>query len=460
MEFFNTLLEARRRYTLRIATMIDQHAVNLKPDHNSVLPTQIVVDAKKPCEPLQRLMLAVPLDAIRCYQSNFGSGRGRQRIEFNEARQWLFHGCPEAPFSLHCVCSLLGVDPRTVQRTMSDWARRKRAGLAPVRLPRRTPRWWRSIIPLGFNRDGRTCDGRFAMAISQSDRAAVVLAGGEGTRLSAFIREMFGEAIPKQFCKFWDQYSLLEWTLRRAALLIDPGHTLTVLTASHARFYGPLLEGIRDEHVVVQPVNRGTAPAILYALMRLKKTSPYCSVALFPSDHFVDDDREFMRHVEAAFRAVDARPEVTILLGVEPTGPDTQYGWIEPGEFLANECEPVRQIRRFWEKPPLPIAERLMGSGWLWNCFVIVARLSTLLGLFLIATPELCGAFRAVEGALGTPSEKSRLRRLYEDIGASSVSDEVLAKCPQNLAVLRVNGVEWNDVGDPTRLTKLLERWT
>jgi mannose-1-phosphate guanylyltransferase len=296
------------------------------------------------------------------------------------------------------------------------------------------------------------------MAISQSDRAAVVLAGGEGTRLSAFTREMFGEAIPKQFCKLWDQFSLLEQTWRRAALLIDPGHTLTVLTASHARFYGPLVEGIRDEHVVVQPVNRGTAPAILYALMRLKKTSPYCSVALFPSDHFVDDDREFMRHVEAAFRAVDARPEVTILLGVEPTGPDTQYGWIEPGEFLANECEPVRQIRRFCEKPPLPIAERLMDSGWLWNCFVIVARLSTFLGLFLIATPELHGAFRRVEEELGSPSEESQVLQLYEDISTSNFSAEVLSKCSFNLAVLRVNGVKWEDLGDPRRLTKLLER--
>jgi hypothetical protein len=60
----------------------------------------------------------------------------RLNAPLNEARQWLFPGCPEAPFSLRCVCSLLGVDPHTVQRTMSDWARRKRAGLAAVRLPR------------------------------------------------------------------------------------------------------------------------------------------------------------------------------------------------------------------------------------------------------------------------------------------------------------------------------------
>lgn len=193
------------------------------------------------------------------------------------------------------------------------------------------------------------------MARSRSERAAVILAGGDGTRLSAFTREMFGEEIPKQFCRFRSEYTLLEQTWRRG-LLIDPAHTITVLTASHARFFVPLLEGIRNEQVVVQSVNRGTAPAILYSLTRLKRMAPDCSVALFPSDHFVDDDREFMRHVEAAFRAVDARPEKIVLLGVEPTRADPQYGWIEPGEFLTNECEPVRQIRRFWEKPPLPIA--------------------------------------------------------------------------------------------------------
>jgi mannose-1-phosphate guanylyltransferase len=241
-------------------------------------------------------------------------------------------------------------------------------------------------------------------------------------------------------------------------LLIDSAHTLTVLTASHARFYGPLLECMRDEQVAVQPVNRGTAPAILHALMRLKKTVPDCSVAIFPSDHFIDDDREFMRHVEAAFRAVAARPEKTILLGIEPTEPDPQYGWIQPGEFLANESEPVRQIRGFWEKPPLTIARQLMNSGWVWNSFVMVARLSTFLGLFLIAMPQLHDAFRRVEEELGSPSEKSQVLRLYEDISTSNFSAEVLSKCSFNLAVLRVNGVKWEDLGDPRRLTKLLER--
>ena len=165
-----------------------------------------------------------------------------------------------------------------------------------------------------------------------------------------------------------------------------------------------------------------------------------------------------MRHVEAAFRAVDARPEETILLGVEPDEPDPLYGWIEPGQFLANECEPVRQVRRFWEKPTAAVAQRLIWAGCLLNSFVIVARLSTFLGLFLIAMPELHDAFRAVEPELGAPSEAVRVRRLYERTRPSNFSDEVLAKCPFNLAVLEIKGVEWTDLGEPQRVARLIGR--
>lgn len=294
------------------------------------------------------------------------------------------------------------------------------------------------------------------MAGFQSERAAVILAGGDGRRLSALTREIFGEEIPKQFCRFWGSETLLEQTWRRSALLVEPGRTLTVLTASHARFYQPLLEDMNDENVAVQPSNRGTAPAILYALMRLKKIAPGCSVAMFPSDHFVGNDREFMRHVEAAFRAVDARPEETILLGVEPADPDPQYGWIEPGHFLVNQCEAVRQVSCFWEKPPVEEARRLMLAGSLWSSFVIVARLSTFLGLFLIAMPELFEAFRAVEPDLGMPSEAVRVRRLYERIRPANFSDQVLVKCPFNLAVLQLRGVEWSDLGEPQRVERML----
>ncbi len=238
-------------------------------------------------------------------------------------------------------------------------------------------------------------------------------------------------------------------------MLIEPRRTLTVVTAHHARFYTPLLQGLRSAGVAVQPFNCGTAPAILYALIRLKKLAPGCSVAMFPCDHFVGDDWQFMLHVERAFRTVDARPEKTIVLGVEPDEPDPQYGWIQPGQMLANQSEPVRQVRSFWEKPPAAVARHLMWSGWLWSGFVVVARLSTFLGLFLIAMPDLYEAFRAVEPELGTPAETARLRRLYARIAASDFSDAVLAKCAFNLAVLQLSGVDFIELGE-SRLARVV----
>ena len=290
----------------------------------------------------------------------------------------------------------------------------------------------------------------------QSERAAVILAGGDGIRLRDFTRAIFGEEMPKQFCPLLGAHTLLEQTRRRAALLVEPARTLTIFTASHERYFQPLIPEMGGEQIVVQPHNRGTAPAILYSLMRLKKVAPDSTVALFPSDHFVDNDRAFMRNVEAAFRAVDARPEETVLLGIEPDNPEPQYGWIEPGPFLSNECEPVRQVRRFWEKPNPVRAQQLMRMGCLWNSFVIVARLSTFLSLFLIALPELHEAFRPIESELGTGFEESRVRRLYGRIPASNFSSEVLAKCPFNLAVLRVTGVAWSDLGESRRVTRVL----
>jgi mannose-1-phosphate guanylyltransferase len=87
----------------------------------------------------------------------------------------------------------------------------------------------------------------------QSERAALILTGGDGTRLRDLTREIFGEEIPKQFCALLGEHTLLEQTRRRAGLLVEPTRMLTVFTARHARYFQPLLEEMSREHLVVQP---------------------------------------------------------------------------------------------------------------------------------------------------------------------------------------------------------------
>jgi len=292
-----------------------------------------------------------------------------------------------------------------------------------------------------------------------SDYSGIILAGGDGTRLSALTRRLAGDDRPKQFCRLIGDETLLEQTRRRARLLVPPERLLTVVTRHHEGFYLPALADAEPRSIVAQPGNRGTAPAILYALLRLAHVAPAGPVVMLPSDHYVSDDEAFMARVEGALETVEARPEAVVLLGIAPDRPEVEYGWIEPAELiLAASPWPVYRVRRFWEKPSLPVAQRLERAGCLWNSFVIVAQPSSLEALIRRATPELDDAFAPIRARLGTPWEDDAARGVYGRLPAFDLSRHVLQSSAQSLAVLPVSGVGWNDLGDAARVLAIREQ--
>jgi mannose-1-phosphate guanylyltransferase len=282
---------------------------------------------------------------------------------------------------------------------------------------------------------------------------AIILAGGDGVRLRPLTRELVGDDRPKQFCPIVGPEPLLAQTRRRAALVVPPERTWLLLTRAHQRFYAPLVAGLPPGAAVIQPENRGTAPAILYALLRLAMAAPAGSVVLLPSDHHVSDDADFMAHVEAALDVVVQRPDLVVLLGIAAERPETQYGWIEPSDPI---CGPWRQdvyrVRRFVEKPSAAEARRLQAAGSLWNSFVIVGEVPALLAMVDEALPSLFDAFVTVRPTFGTSREVPAVERLYCGLPVTDFSRQVLSASPSQLAVLPVEGVEWDDLGDPDRV--------
>jgi mannose-1-phosphate guanylyltransferase len=292
-----------------------------------------------------------------------------------------------------------------------------------------------------------------------SERWSVILAGGDGTRLQSLTRTISGDDRPKQFCPIIGGQTLLDQTRRRIELSVAPEQTLTVLTRTHERFYAPLLKTTPKTRLVVQPENKGTAPAILFSLLRIALLSPKAIVAFFPSDHYFSDDQQFMSHIESAFTATRTHPETITLLGIKPESPEVEYGWIEPDRSLFGQLpRAISRVRKFWEKPSAVVARGLMERGCLWNSFVMVGRVDAFLKMTQRALPALFDFFSVIAPTFGTRLEASAVNALYSSIPSSNFSHDVLALRPDDLTVMQVSEVGWSDLGEPRRVFSTLQQ--
>lgn len=284
----------------------------------------------------------------------------------------------------------------------------------------------------------------------------VILAGGDGTRLKSLTRTVTGDDRPKQFCALLGDATLLEETQRRAALALAKERTLVVVNQLHEPYYAALLSDTPAHHLVAQPCNIGTAPAILYSVLKIAAADPHAIVAVFPSDHYISDNRKFMAHVRRALDTAHVRHELVILLGIEPDSPEVAYGWIEPAALIPGHAH-VYGVRRFWEKPTHDLATVLHRHGCLWNSFVMVASVRALRDIIASATPTLYRTFAGLSPLFGTEAEATRMRQLYRRLPETNFSQHVLALVPERLAVLKVTGLRWSDLGDPQRVRASLQ---
>lgn len=290
----------------------------------------------------------------------------------------------------------------------------------------------------------------------RSHRWGLILAGGDGKRLLPLTRTIAGDDRPKQFCAVTGDETLLQQTQRRVSRLVPASRTLLVLTRKHEPFYTDEVAGTPSSRLLIQPSNRGTAPAILYSLLRLREMDPKGVVASFPSDHHFSDDEAFVGHIDSAYAAAASEREMVVVLGVPPEAPEVDYGWIEPGTPLTMDS--VCRVSRFWEKPSGSVASSLMERGCLWNSFVMVGCIHAFLDLIRRTLPGLVELFESIRSSLFTAAERKALRDLYSQIGTTSFSHDVLAAQPNALAVLRATGLGWSDLGEPGRVRSVLER--
>jgi mannose-1-phosphate guanylyltransferase len=266
-----------------------------------------------------------------------------------------------------------------------------------------------------------------------SNRWGVILARGDGVRLRELTRLVSGDDRPKQFCPLFGSRTLLEETRRRVERTIRPKQILFAVGREHEHYYLRYLAAQASQRIV-QPCNRGTAPAILYTLLRIARTDPEAIVGIFPCDHYYSPESAFTTALESAFTVAEQQADSVVLLGVQPNGPEVEYGWIEVGEAIRGGAGLFR-VKRFQEKPALAVAENLFRSGSLWNTFVMIGHARTILEMARDTVPALLEVLES-ERVMQNPGGEIRIPdSVYDRIPPIDFSRQVLSVATDRLLI-------------------------
>jgi len=280
---------------------------------------------------------------------------------------------------------------------------------------------------------------------------AVVLAGGDGTRLGNVTRIHNGVPFPKQFCSLSGGPTLLQRTLKRAERMVPTERILPVVNAHHRQWWSEDLDHIPPSNIIVQPTNRGTAVGLLLPLLEILDRDGLATILVLPSDHFVSDEVVLETAMRQALAGLDAEPGAIVALGITPDARDADYGWLVPGP---NRTEGVHEVSFFVEKPPAEQARQLRDLGALWSSFIFAARADRLLALYEQLDPRLVWSVRAARwSASGAPT--ASMAKTFDHLASADFSRDILQRVPTHLLVCRVPPCGWCDLGTPDRVARL-----
>jgi mannose-1-phosphate guanylyltransferase len=270
---------------------------------------------------------------------------------------------------------------------------------------------------------------------------AVILAGGSGTRFWPLSRRRR----PKQLLNLLGKRSLLEETVRRI-LPVIPAERIYVFTNELLRTQIiRRLPQLPKSQIVAEPAGRNTAPTIGLAAHEILRRDPEGLMVVLPSDHVIRKPGAFRHVLRAACRwaAVEGR---SVTLGLEPTRPDTGYGYVRKGQRAARALgQQIYQVERFTEKPPVATARRYLASGrYLWNGGMFIWRASTLLRNLERTKPAMARDLERIARAGGVRATRT-LRRIFPRLEKISIDYAVMEKAPDVFVVAADIG--WSDVG-------------
>ena len=281
---------------------------------------------------------------------------------------------------------------------------------------------------------------------SSIDFRPIILAGGSGTRFWPRSRR----AHAKQVLALDGERSMIQQSVERLKPLANPSRTWVITNEYLAHEIADQLSGVPAQQIIQEPVARNTAPACGLAAFLIERENPDAVLGVFPSDHVIGDEPRFLKAIQRGVELAAADDNI-VVLGIEPTRPETGYGYIETGDDTSDGG--ALHVRRFTEKPNQNRAEEFVAAGnYFWNSGMFLWSARTLANAVREHLPETAPLLESIAAAYGTPKFKEVFHQLYPKCENISVDYAVLeprSAKGEHLSRLFCLPAEfaWNDLG-------------
>lgn len=284
---------------------------------------------------------------------------------------------------------------------------------------------------------------------------AVILAGGEGTRLWPVSRKN----IPKQTKSFIGDQTLLEVTYKRLTKLFAPDDILVSTNTLTAPLIKKQLPRLLAKNLILEPTKRDTAPALGLVATVLHHRNPEETMVTAMSDAFIQKEGKYLSAIKTVKKTLAKYPNYSVMIGVNPTYPETQYGYIKLAKvFDRFGGQEVYRAKKFVEKPSLEQAKKYLTSWeYLWNPAMFAWRVDYLLSLYAKYLPTMYRQLKRVEAALDTKKENAVIKKEFQRMKKISIDYGIMEKIGSRMLVIPAD-IGWLDIGHWAVLKRALTK--
>ena len=268
---------------------------------------------------------------------------------------------------------------------------------------------------------------------------AVLMAGGVGSRFWPVSTSTY----PKQFHDMLGTgKTLIQKTFDRLNKFIPTENILILTNERYNDLVLQQLPMVGQDQVVLEPAMRNTAPCILYAALKIQKMNPDAVMIVAPSDHWIEDEKAFENDVKACFDKCE-HEQVLCTLGIQPTFPNTGFGYIE---FEKGSDKNLKKVSQFREKPDYETAKEFLAQGnFLWNAGIFMWSVKTIVEAFKNYQPGQFDLFQKGLSCYNTTEEQSFIQENYPKAENISIDYAILE---QSKSIFTLPATfDWNDLG-------------